>query len=341
MPKKSNQKLKTLYVLDILKKYSDEEHPLNASEIVKYLEDMGVSAERKSIYDDIANLESYGCDIIKTTYPKVGYFMGEREFEISEIYLLSDAVRSAKFISAKKSRELLHKLNSMLSCHQAKRQKKSIFFSPQDKSGNEEIYYSIDEISRAIADTKQIKIKYYQRKLDKNRDVGVKVKEMIINPYALCWQDDHYYLIGNHEKYDNLIHLRLDRIHSAQSLESKARHFGEVSGYKEFFDTADYTNKLFAMYSGDVTEIKFWCHKDISEPVFDRFGENIFITDVTDEGFCFKIKAVLSEALVTWIMNYGQNLKAIKPLELIEMLKNRAKTVLENYKDENEEEKIS
>ena len=162
-----------------------------------------------------------------------------------------------------------------------------------------------------------------------------------LNPYALLWEADHYYLIGNHQKYDNLIHLRLDRIRSAESLDTLARHFSEVSDYKEFFDTADYTNKLFGMYSGDVKEIKFWCHKDISEPVFDRFGENIFITDVTDDGFCFKIKAVLSEALVTWIMNYGQALKVIKPIELIEMVKNRAKTVLENYKDENEEEKIS
>ena len=341
MAKKSNQKLKALYVLEILKKYSDEEHPLNASEIVKHLENEGISAERKSVYDDIACLESYGCDIIKTDYPRVGYFIGEREFEIPEIYLLSDAVRSAKFISAKKSRELLQKLNSMLSCHQAKRQEKSVFFSPQDKSGNEEIYCSIDEISRAISEKRQIKIKYYQRKLGIKRDVSSVAKEMIINPYALCWQDDHYYLIGNYEKYDNLIHLRLDRIHSAVGLQSTARHFSEVSNYKDFFDTADYTKKLFGMYSGEVREIKLWCHKDISEPVLDRFGENIFITDVTDDGFCFKIKAVLSEALVTWIMNYGQNLKVIKPDDLIERLKNRARTVLENYKDENEEEKIS
>lgn len=341
MAKKSNQKLKALYVLDILKGKSDEEHPLNASDIVKELEVLGVEAERKSVYDDISSLEFYGYDIIKTDYPKTGWFIGQREFEIPEIYLLGDAVRSAKFISAKKTRELLAKLNRMLSCYQAKRRENGVYFSATEKSGNEEIYYNIDNISLAISEQKQIKIKYYQRELDKNRNVGERSKEMVLNPYALCWQDDHYYLIGNYEKYDNLIHLRLDRIHSAAVLETKARHFSEVSAYKEYFDTADYVGKLFGMYSGDVTEIRLWCHKDITEQVLDRFGENVFITDITEEGFGFKINAVLSDALVTWIINYGEKLRVTKPDELIDMIKNRAQKVLENYKNENEEEKIS
>ena len=155
---------------------------------------------------------------------------------------------------------------------------------------------------------------------------------MILNPYALCWQDDHYYVIGNHEKYDNLIHLRLDRIRSAEVLESSARHFSEVSSYKEFFDTADYTKKLFGMYSGELCEVVLICKKEITEQVLDRFGEDIFITDVTDESFKFKINAVLSDALVTWIINYGEKLKAEKPPELVQMIKTRAEKVLGNYK---------
>ncbi len=339
MAKKSNQKLKLLYVLDILKNKSDEQHPLNAADILKELEALGVEAERKSIYDDIFALELYGLDIIKTDSPKVGWFIGQREFEAPEIHLLSDAVRSAKFISAKKTRELLSKLNRMLSCYEAK--EKGIYFSATEKSGNEEIYYNIDSISEALENKKQIKIKYYQRKLDKNRNVSSVCKEMRVNPYALCWQDDHYYLIGNYEKYDNLIHLRLDRIHSVEILDTQVRHFSEVSDYKDFFDTADYVSKLFGMHSGQVANIKLWCHKSITEPVLDRFGENVFITDITDEGFSFKIKAVLSQALVTWIINYGENLRVINPPELKTMVKQRAEKVLESYKNENEEEKIS
>lgn len=331
MAKRSNQKLKVLYVLDILKKHSDEEHPLNASQIVEFLEKEGIEAERKSIYDDIASLEFYGCDIIKTDSPRVGWFIGEREFEIPEIYLLCDAVRSAKFISAKKTRELLSKLHSMLSINQTKRREDRIFFSSGEKSGNEEIYYNIDKISLAIESAKQIKIKYIQRKFDKSGNVKGEVKEMTLNPYALCWQDDHYYLIGNYEKYDNLIHLRLDRIHSAEILEKTARHFSEVSDYKESFDTIDYAKRLFGMHTGETQTVELWCDSKITEPILDRFGENIFITGSDSKGFKFKTDLVISDALVTWIINYGENVKALKPESLVEKVKERAKTVLENY----------
>ncbi len=203
MARHSGQKLKALYVLEILKKYSDEEHPLNSADIVGLLAERGISAERKSVYDDIAALEFYGYDIIKTDTPRVGWFIGEREFEVPEIYLLCDAVRSAKFISTKKTRELLKRLYSMLSVHQVKRREKDFFNDFAEKSGNEEIYYNIDKISQAIECKKQIKIKYFQRSFDKNRNVSGAGKEMVLNPYALCWQDDHYYLIGNYQKYDN------------------------------------------------------------------------------------------------------------------------------------------
>ena len=245
MAKKANQKLKLIYTLDILKKYSDEEHPLNAVDIVEKLDLLGITAERKSVYDDIFQLENYGCDIIKTTLPKTGWFVGDREFEIPEIYLLCDAVRSAKFISAKKTRELLSKLNGMLSVHQAKKRENGVYFTATEKSGNEEIYYNIDKISSAIEKKVQIKIIYSNREFDSSRRIIREGKEMVINPYALCWQDDHYYLIGNYIKYDNLLHLRLDRINSVEITENPLRHFSEVSEYKDFFDTPDYTNKLF------------------------------------------------------------------------------------------------
>ncbi len=333
MPKSSNQKLKSLYVLEILKKFSDEEHPLNAADIVKHLEAKGVSAERKSVYSDILNLEDFGYDIIKTDSPKIGWFLGEREFEVPEIYLLSDAVLSAKFISPKKTRELLSKLNSMLSRFQADRRKNEVFFSLKEKGSNEEIYYNIDKISLAIEKKYQIKVKYLHRRLDDSRNVGESVKEMTFNPYALCWQDDYYYLIGNYQKYDNLIHLRLDRIRSVEVLKTPVRPFGEVCDYKDSFDTGDYVSRLFGMHSGAVERVEFRCKKTVSEQIFDRFGEDIFITDVTETDFKFKVDLVVSEALVTWIINYGEDIKVLRPQSLIDTVKERARKVLNNYSE--------
>lgn len=330
MSKRARQKLKLIYTLEILKKYSDEENPLNASTIAEKLLDYGIEAERKSIYDDIACLEEYGCDIIKSASPK-GWFIGDREFEIPEIYLLCDAVRSAKFISAKKSAELIEKLNSMLSVNQVRRRESSVYFGAADKCGNEELYYNIDKITTAIEDGKQIKFTYSSRYFDSEREVKHSKKEMVVNPYALTWQDDHYYLIGNYSKYDNLIHLRLDRISSVEVLAIKTRHYSEVCSYTDFFDTADYTNKLFGMHGGSLTEVELCCNKKITEQVLDRFSERIFIKKVTDDEFCFTVKAALSDALVTWIINYGSNLRVNSPELLKEMVKERAKTVLKNY----------
>jgi predicted DNA-binding transcriptional regulator YafY len=332
MPKSVRQKLKLIYTLDILRKYSDEENPLSANEICDYLEQNGISAERKSVYSDIEALCEYGYDIIRSFTAKKGFFLASREFEEAEIYLLCDAVRTAKFISPKKTRELVSKLDNMLSKNQLLCREKNIYFDSQQKCQNEEIYYNIDKISRAISKSKKIKLKYTARKLS-GREIEKSVKEMLVSPYALTWQDDHYYLIGNYDKYDNLIHIRLDRISGVEITEIKSRHFSEVSDYKDFFDVSDYTNRLFDMHSGSLETIELCCNKRITEQVFDRFSENIFITNVTEDEFCFSYKAAISEALVTFILNFGDSIKVVKPKELQNMVQERIKKVLDLYKN--------
>lgn len=332
MAKSWGQKLKLIYILDILRKYSDEENPISANEICEKLEENGISAERKSVYSDIEALCEYGYDIIRSFTPKRGFFLASREFEEAEIYLLCDAVRTAKFISPKKTRELVAKLDGMLSRNQLSNREKNIYFDSEQKCQNEEIYYNIDKISRAISKTKKIKFKYTARKLS-GREIEKNVKEMLVSPYALTWQDDHYYLIGNYDKYDNLIHIRLDRISGVEMTDEKSRHFSEVSDYKEVFDVSDYTNRLFSMHSGKIETIELCCNKKITEQVFDRFSENIFITNVTENEFCFSYKAAVSEALVTFILNFGDSIKVIKPESLKSMVKERINKVLDLYKN--------
>ncbi len=331
MAARNGQKIKLLYIVDILKKYTDEDHPITATEICEKLASNGVSAERKAIYDDIAQLIDYGYDIIKTRTPRNGFFLASREFEIPEISLLIDAVKTAKFISAKKTRVLVAKLEKMLSVYQAKKGDKSVFIDYSEKSHNEEIFYSIDTISRAIAAQKKISLKYGVRELKANREIVINYKTRIISPYALTWQEDRYYLIGNYDKYDNLIHLRLDRMRAVEILDDKSRHFSEVTAYTDSFDVVDYTKKLFGMFGGDFEEIDLRCSKDILEMVTDRFSENLFIRNVTDEHFSITVKAAVSEGLVTWIMNYGDKIKVLKPQSLIEKIKFRAETITNLY----------
>lgn len=333
MAARSGQKLKLLYIVDILRKYSDEDHPISAAEICSKLALFNVTAERKSVYNDIEQLIFYGYDIIKTRTPKAGFFLGSREFEIPEISLLTDAVKTAKFISAKKTRELISKLEAMQSVYQLNSLNKGIYFDVDSKTKNEEIYYTIDTVSRAIENKKQIKFEYNVRTINENKEITISSSQKIISPYAMTWQDDHYYLIGNYEKYDNLIHLRIDRMHKVEITDKNSRSFSEVSDYKSVFDVADYTKRLFGMYTGNIENIELKCSREILEQVVDRFGDSIFITKLTDKTFNINYKAVVSEALVTWIINFGNKIEAVSPENLREMVKERLNRVIELYEN--------
>lgn len=330
MSKSWGQKLKLIAVLDVLREHSDEENPITASAICDLLAERGITAERKSVYADIEALTDYGYDIVRSYSPK-GFFLGSREFEEAEIYLLSDAVRTAKFISPKKTRVLVKKLGSLLSRGQRKKREKDIYFNPSQKCSNEEIFYNIDTISQAIRQNKMVEFDYVSREL-KGREFVDVIKKLWVSPYALTWQDDHYYLICNFQKYNNLVHMRLDRMSKVKIRKETARHFSEVSEYTDFFDVADYTNKIFGMYTGNIQTIELCCKKKLAKTVVDRFSENIFITNVTDDEFCFSYKAAVSDALVTFLLNFGDEIRVINPQNLKEMIVNRAEKVINMYK---------
>ena len=331
MAARRGQKLKLLYIVKILTQLTDEEHPMSATEFCERLAECGVTAERKSIYNDIECLVSFGYDIIFTRTPKNGYFLASREFELPEIFLLCDAVRTAKFISEKKTRELTAKLDGLISKYQSKRNIHGIYIDSSNKTHNEELFYNIDSINTAITEGKKIKFTYSKRVLQEGKNIITESKTRIVSPYAMTWQFDYYYLIGNYEKYDNLMNLRIDRIHSVEILDEPIRHFSEVSDYSDTFDVADYTKKLFGMFGGNTQEIKLRCSNKLLEQVTDRFGENIFITNVNEKTFDFTAKAAVSEGLVTWIMNYGYNIKVIKPDDLKQKIIDRADKILKIY----------
>ena len=331
MESRRNAKLKILYIIDILKKHSDEEHPLSAAQICEYLAEYEISAERKAIYDDIENLIYYGFDIIKTRSPKAGVFLASRDFEIPEIYLLTDAVQSADFITPKKTRELVSKLDSMLSVEQAKLRQHSTYIEYNHKCNNEEIYITIDSVRRAIELSRKITLRYISHRFGDGRKIEVSEKHFKVSPYALIWTDDHYYLVCNNEKYNNLMHLRLDRMKSVNTTDEPSRHFSECSSYSDVFDTSDYISKAFNMFGGEQTEIELRCNETILEQIIDRFSENIHITDKSDGKFNFRTKALVSDGLVSWLMQFGEDIEVVSPPTIREMLKKKIEEVAKIY----------
>lgn len=332
MPVQSGQRIKLIKIIDILKRYSDEEHPINAIEIANRLEDMGISAERKSVYNDIELLIDYGYDICKTRLPRTGYFLASRDFEIPEIYMLSDAVKTSDFITAKKTRELLKKLYGMLSVNQEKAISKNVFFDNGKKSENEEIYYNIDSLNRAIIEKKKVSLIYFNRKINDSRKIVSEEKVLKVSPYALIWQNDKYYLVCNNEKYDNLMHIRVERMKKVTVTDEDYLPFSSVSEYKDEFDVADYVSKSFSMFTGKPAKIELRCDNKIAEQLFDRFSDKIFITKVYDNHFSVNVDAILSEGLVNWLMQFGDEIEVVKPDSLRDMIKNRASKILKIYK---------
>ena len=331
MESRGNGKLKILYIIDILKKYSDEDHPINATEICDYLRDYGIEAERKAIYDDLENLIFYGFDIIKTRSPRAGVFLASREFEIPEIYLLTDAVQAADFITPKKTRELVSKLDAMMSDEQARTREKSTYIEYSHKCNNEEIYINIDTLRQAIEKGKKVTLRYISRILADGRHITPSEKNFKVSPYALIWTDDHYYLVCNNEKYDNLMHLRLDRMKSVTETEESIRHFSECSDYEDRFNTADYVSKSFNMFGGELMETELRCSERILEQVIDRFGENIHIIERENGKFAFRIKALLSEGLVGWLMQFGTDIEVISPETLRQTIKEHIEAMSKMY----------
>ncbi len=331
MAGKKNSKLKLLYLKDIFEKYSDDEHILNSIDITEYLAEYGIECERKSIYKDIDILIEYGLDIIKTTKPKNGYFLASRDFEIAELRLLNDAVQSACFISKKKTVRLLEKTDDLLSTYQAARLKTQVFIDKRNKCTNEEIFYSIDALDSAIKAEKKIRLRYCRRKLDEKFAATSEYKEFILSPYALVWSNDHYYLIANNEKYDNLMNLRIDRIKKVEILEENRRHFSEVCEYRTTFDTADYVSKTFNMFSGkpEMTQLK--CRIDILEEMLDRFGEKVSIKKGEEGWFYVHDELYVNEGLASWVMQFGDKIEVIYPESLKKMIIGKAEAIRNMY----------
>lgn len=326
-------KLKTLYILKFLNEYSDETNPLSTSDLIKMLDEKGIVCERKSIYADINALNEIGFDIISTNTPKRGFFMASRTFELAQVRLLIDAVTSAGFITPNKTRDLVEKLETLVSVGQAKELVSQVYIDSNSKCDNEEIYYIIDRLHDAICNNKQVKFTYKRRNIDKETRKSFTQKQHKVSPYALIWKDDHYYLVCNNDKYDNLLNLRLDRMSKVEMLDESVRPVSEVSEYSEAFDPIDYASKMFNMFAGQTDTVKLQCNLDLREEIMDRFGAKVPLKAIDIDHFETQINVAVSDGLVSWIMNFGDKIKVVEPKYLAYSVKDRAEKIAKLYQN--------
>ena len=333
MPKGTKQKYKMYYLSRILLEKTDDEHVITMPEIQRYLEEYGVTADRKSLYDDIEALRVLGMEILGTRDGKsYTYHVGKKQFDIAELKLLVDAIQSSKFITEKKSNELIKKLTGFASVYEAEQLKRQVVVQGRIKTMNESIYYIVDDIHTAISQNKKIRFEYLkwnlQKKMERRKD---KIYE--VSPWALMWDDENYYLVAYDAEEDKIKHYRVDKMRNIEV--SRKRRDGKEAFKK--LDLASYTRKTFNMVGGEEISVKLEFDNGLVGVMIDCFGKDISIRPAKKEGWSVTtVNVAISDQFFGWVFSFGTWMKIISPKKIVEEYLNELKVINEIYSDMND-----
>lgn len=325
MPKSDNQKLKIFYILDYMQRNSHQDHPVRAADLIAMLKNQhNISCDRKTVYSDIAALQDYGVDIVALPGKNGGYYIASRNFELPELKLLIDAVQSSRYLTEKKSRELIEKLCNQCSVHDARLMRRDVLVSGRVKSMNETIYYNVDAIQEAISLNRAITFRYFDWNLDGQRNYREKHYEA--SPYGLCQDNENCYLLAHSERH-GITSYRVDRM-AEISLTDKARTpCPELTGKA----LVAHANQLFQMYAGESTTVKLRFHRSLINAVFDKFGREVILIPDGDTHFVTTVNVAVSPMFLSWVIGFGAKARILYPQSVVEACKDMCREALEQY----------
>lgn len=333
MPRSSRQKEKLLYLRKIMLEKTDENHPLTISEIKALLAGYDIQTERKALYSDLQILEAYGLDICRTRDSTVRYFVGSRDFEIPELKLLVDAIQSSKFITRKKSMKLIKKLEGLVSEYDGKQLQREVVVTNRVKTLNEQIYYNVDELHNAISANRKISFRYM--KWSVNFEGGDKItrverhpgKIYRVSPFALCWDDENYYLIAYDSEEQKNKHFRVDKMENIRIMEDRRDGTDKL----EQFNLAHYAKSVFSMFGGEEHDVRLSVDNALIGVIVDRFGSDIFITRESERSFAVTVRVALSPQFYAWVFGLGENVRILSPKIAVEGYTAKLKEIAAAY----------
>lgn len=329
MSKGTKQKYKLWYLIKIMEELTDDEHSLTMSEILNELEKYGITAERKSIYDDFEAMRDLGFDVVGDDSGRYySYFLGSRDFELPELKLLVDVIGSSKFITEKKSKTLIKKLESFTSVYNAKKLDRQVTVSNRVKTMNESIYFNVDIIHTAIAENCQVRFKYFSINAKKEIEYRRDGEFYYVSPWALLWNEENYYLVAYDEEDEKIKHFRVDKMNKMCLVDA------EREGAKVFskFNVAEYAKKTFGMYSGEMVNVKMEFDNDIAGVVIDRFGKDVRIIKNDKKKFVVSEEVQVSSLFYAWMFGLGDKAKILGPQSVIDGMKEACAKQAEMYK---------
>lgn len=324
----AGQKLRTLCVMELLLEKTDEQHMLTAGDIIDLLKrKYNISADRRTIYGELQTLSDFGMDIIQQKGRNPGYYIGSRQFELAELKLLVDAVQSSRFITEKKSRELIKKLETLCSTSQADMLARQVSIINRPKTENETIYYNVDQIHSAIYYNKQISFKYAYWTMKKELELRKDGAVYVVSPWALTWGDENYYLVGYDAAAGKIKHYRVDKMRQTAITEQERQ--GEAS-FRDF-DLAAFAKKTFGMYGGPDREVTLYCHRSVAGVVIDRFGHGVAMVPVDAEHFRARMMVAVSPQFFGWVTGVGESMRIEGPRGVVEEYQDYLRRILTAY----------
>ena len=326
----NNQKLKLLYLIKIFTEDTDDQHALTLPQIAEKLDAYGVSAERKTLYQDFELLRDFGFDIIGQQARRNFYYhMGNRRFELPELKLLVDSVQSAKFITDKKSNALIKKLEGMVSKYEARKLQRQVIISGRIKAMNESIYYNVDKLHEAIGTDRQIRFKYFRWNIKKEMELRKDGAWYQVSPWALMWDDENYYLVGYDAEDGKIKHYRVDKMWRISVADRKRE------GKEQFraFNMPRYTKSLFGMFGGEEVKVTLEAENGMVGILLDRFGKDIPIKPVDADHFRTSVVVAVSSQFLGWIMALGDGVKIIGPDKVVARMKEEIRLISKMYED--------
>lgn len=328
MAKSSKHRERLLYLEQLFRQETDENHGVTMADIRGYLHNNGIDIDRRAVYADIETLRNLGMDIIsEKSRGTCEYYLGGREFELAELKLLVDAVQSFKLITEKKSRVLIDKLKSLVSKYDAKDLDQHVPAGASIKSLNEEVYYNVDRIHAAIASNKQIRFQYFQWTVHKEMELRRDGAWYVVSPWSMVWDDENYYLIAYDSENEEIRHYRVDKMLHLEPTED------EREGQEQFeeFDIASYSKRMFGMFGGDTTIVTLDCNNSMAGVMIDRFGTEATIVPVNEERFTLYADVVISEQFLGWVASLSEGVKIVGPKQAVDAMETMTDRLAKQY----------
>ena len=328
MPKGANSKLKLYYLAQIMLERTDEDHYITMPEIMAALGEYDITADRKTIYADLRDLEQLGIEIEgEAVGNRYHYHVISRTFEVAELKLLVDAIQSSKFITERKTNTLIKKLEKLVSKYDAMKLQRQVYVSGRIKTMNESIYYTIDAIHHAISENKKIQFQYFQWNVKKEMELRHDGAYYQISPWGLSWDDENYYLVGYDSAADKIKHFRVDKMLRIQMTEESREgreHFKKL-------DMADYSKKSFGMFGGKEQRVKLLVENRMAGVIIDRFGKDLMMIPAGDDKFTVNVDVHVSGQFLGWIISLGEGVKIVGPDEVLEMMQKEIERLSRQY----------